>query len=388
MQKEYNANNPEVRFMRAYYKERLTFYEQIAFSEYTHNQLLEFGQEASSLHKYILDCYEEEYQDFIDKVAEPVNARERLQRFLQELITFLGEKSERDLFHLYPQVTDLPLLKGSHYSGEILALNEQLEILANQAQNPIDIKECFTDAEAMRQWKMKTTLILKEMSAFMTWTLEQWRRGHSDSVPVFLLRDTLFPYFGYSLLWRKGLLPRAPKPMLLNRKFLLYNGGNEETYETLLLHTIYQGLTLHPQDAAQLSKIFREIIHTKEIPPRSQQETRAYINRLAGSNPLFIIESGLHGSMPLWVLSQCDNHGSFVLYTSGPWLKKVYQANIFRHNYNYLRDIETSVLQNSLFQFHAIEDQNIFIVKTREPMIERLALYELHEFMQLLENDI
>lgn len=367
-----------------YYQQRLVVYEQFDFTTCSRESLLEIGREASSLQKVLLDCYEEDYNEIMDPIVSQTNALERLQQFLQQVLQSLGETSPRALFHLYPEVVELNL-QPPYFTGETLELEVLLASLELHSQNPVDIRECFTDVQHMQHWQAKTALVLNEMLAFMIWTLQQLRRQPVGWVPVFLLRDTLFMYFGYRLLSRKGLLSVTPQPLLLNRKFLHVLEGNEDFFEVQLGDTLYQTLAERPQDATDFSKRFTQRLRQTTIPSSFQQETRAYLQRLVGSQPIFIIESGLHGTIPLWILSQCDNPGKFVLYTTAPWLYEVYDASIFHRNYNYLRDMETTVAQNFLFQFRAIEQQRVLVDKTGDPHIEKLALYELHHFRKLLE---
>jgi len=382
----FNADNTQVRFLAGYYQQRLAVYEHIEFSGYARKQLLDIGLEASSLKKFLLDCSEEGYHCFVDLIALPLKTLERLEIFLQRLLQFLGETSEQALFHLFPEVIEHSLLQPSHFEGETYELSALLESLEPQTQRPVEISDCFSDPQHLQQWQAKTALLMDEMLAFMEWTLKHFRRQPSGCVPVFLLRDTLILYFGYVWLFRHGLLPELPQPLLLNRKFLMVTEGNEDAYETVLLESLYEALSEHPQDTADFCKLASQHLHDKALPLSFQRETRAYLQRLAGSRPIFMVESGLHGSVPLWVLSQCENQGTFLMYTTAPWLREVYQENTFHQNYNYLRDMETSVAQNHLFQFRSIENQRILVNKTNQPHIEKLALYELHHFSRLLEK--
>ena len=382
----FNADNIQVRFLTGYYQQRLAVYEHIAFSGYTRKQLLDIGLEASSLKKFLLDCYEEGYDCFVDLIALPLNTLERLQKFLQRLLQFLGETSEQALFHLFPEVIEHSLLQPTHFDGEICELSALLESLEHQTQRPVDISGCFSEPQHLQQWQAKTALIMDEMLAFMGWTLQHFRRQPPGWTPVFLLRDTLILYFGYLWLFRNGLLPELPQPLLLNRKFLMVAEGNEDAYEAVLLESLYEALSEHPQDAADFCKLAGQHLQEKALPLSFQRETRAYLQRLVGARPILMIESGLHGSVPMWVLNQCENKGTFLLYTTAPWLREVYRDNTFHQNYNYLRDMETSVAQNDLFQFRSIENQRILVNKTSQPHIEKLALYELHHFRRLLEK--
>lgn len=386
----YNSHNwdgePEVRFTRNYIRQRLEDYESLEFSQHPRQRLLEIGQEASSIRKYIFDVRDEGYRQLTDAIVQPIDAMERLDRFLGRLVHLLGEPSERHLFHLYPQEIDLSILDASKFDGEKIELNALLEGLEQQTEPPVDVQGCFADLLQEKHWIAKTAILLNEVMKFLRWTLDQYRREPAGTVPVFLLRDTLFLYWGYKELYRQGLVTIEPQPLLLSRKFLLYTEGSEDAYMSVIGRSIYEALVEKPKDAESFRRLFNHFLQNKAIPISFQRETSAYLEQSIGLQPFFIVESGMIGSMPLWIMSQCENDGKFVMYTTVPWLEQLYGTNIFCRNYNYLRDIETSVAQESLFQFHSVENGQCWVRKTSNPLIEKLALFELHRFRELLES--
>ncbi|GEM_PF-1784026 len=382
----YESENQEIRFLARYYRQRLVFLEQIEFSAYQKNQLLDIGQEASSLNKLLIDLEDENYHDLIQQVAVPIHARERLQQFLRRLMQYLGETSEQALFYLYPETIELPLLQTAQFDGETFELRALLEWLDAQAEFPVDVNDCFETSLQMQQWQAKTTCIMREMLAYMAWTLQKYRLRPSGWAPVFMLRDTLFLYLGYVWLYRKGLLPETPQPLLLSRNFLRIAEGNEDCYESLLIDTIYHVLNEQPRNADIFFTKYAHALKNNRLPTTFQEKTRTYLHSLVGTRPVFIVESGMFGTMPLWVLTQCDNPGTFLLYNTVPWLFDIYSERVFHRNYNYLRDLETTVAQNYLFQLDTICNNKISVKKTGQPRIEKLALYELHVFRKLLEQ--
>ena len=378
--------DPEVRFMRNYIRQRLEDYESLEFSQHPRQRLLEIGQEASSIRKYIFDARDEGYHHFTDAIVRPIDAMARLDRFLGRLVHSLGAPSERHLFHLYPQEIDLAILHASKFDGEKIKLNVLLEGLEQQTETATDVQGCFADPRQEKHWIAKTAILLNETMKFLRWTLDQYRREPAGTVPVFLLRDTLFLYWGYKELYRQGLVTIEPQPLLLSRKFLLYTEGSEDAYMSVISRSIYEALAEQPKDAESFRRLFNHFLQNKALPISFQRETRAYLEQLVGLQPIFMVESGLAGSMPLWIMSQCENDGKFVMYTTAPWLEQLYGANIFCRNYNYLRDIETSVAQEFLFQFHSVENGQCWVRKTSNPLIEKLALFELQRFRELLAS--
>jgi hypothetical protein len=154
----------------------------------------------------------------------------------------------------------------------------------------------------------------------------------------------------------------------------------------VLSRSVYEALAEQPKDVESFRRLYNFFLQNKALPISFQRATRAYLEQLVGLQPIFIVESGVGGSMPLWITSQCENNGKFVMYTTMPWLEQLYGTNIFCRNYNYLRDIETSVAQEFLFQFHSVENGQYFVRKTGNPLVEKLALFELRRFRELLEN--
>jgi hypothetical protein len=229
--------DPEVHFTRNYIRQRLEDYESLEFSQHPRQKLLEIGREASSIRKFIFDCYDEGYHHFTDALVQPIDAMDRLDRFLGQLLYSLGESSERHLFHLYPQEIDLPILHTSKFDGEKIELNALLEGLEQQTGTSADVQGCFADPRQEKHWIAKTAILLNELMKFLRWTLEQYRRELAGTVPVFLLRDTLFLYLGYKELYRQGRVPIEPQPLLLSRKFLLYTEGSEDAYLSVLVTT-------------------------------------------------------------------------------------------------------------------------------------------------------
>jgi len=59
-----------------------------------------------------------------------------------------------------------------------------------------------------------------------------------------------------------------------------------------------------------------------------------------------------------------------------------YKGIIFRSNYNYLREMETLVCQNHLFDFHSYAQGQVQVKEFLDPKIQTLAQYELLLFRE------
>jgi hypothetical protein len=120
------------------------------------------------------------------------------------------------------------------------------------------------------------------------------------------------------------------------------------------------------------------------IPASFTQACRDYLATLAlDGTPLFI-ESGVQGTFPLFLLSLTDNIGEMVFYTTTPWLYPIYEPIVFRKNYNYLREMETIVAHDYLFQLKTMQDDKVLVEETTNERARHLALYEIQTFKAML----
>ena len=82
----------------------------------------------------------------------------------------------------------------------------------------------------------------------------------------------------------------------------------------------------------------------------------------------------------LFLLSLINDVGDMVFYTTTPWLYPLYEPIVFQRNYNYLREMETIVAHDHLFQFSAWRDDLVYVSETTNPRARQLALYEVQVF--------
>ncbi len=75
-----------------------------------------------------------------------------------------------------------------------------------------------------------------------------------------------------------------------------------------------------------------------------------------------------------------------VLYTTVPWLFPIYKPIVFRKNYNYLREMETIVAHDYLFQFKARREDSVYVEETTNEVAKSLALYEIHVFKSIVKH--
>jgi len=375
----------EIPFVTKYFQTRLKVYDQFDFSKCTTDELHDMASEASSLRKILFDYNEEGYTELSDSLNSEFDISNRLGNFLDEALPLLGGKSERELFCLYAEPVSLNILKQSHFKGgPEFELIEYLSHLDSLADQPPDISKCFENKNQMKLWLAKTNFVLSEMSEYLLWIIKRLQQRH-DAVPVLMLRDTLLIYFGIMWARRQGVSINKPEPLLMSRKFVGAVTGSEDMYlhisgyifHTLLHNNVLSDLTMFRDG------FIKKTLSDKSIDSRFVKASRDYLSSLTLSAAPLIIESGIHGVFPLWLLALNNNKGDFLLYSTAPWLYPIYKDILFRQNYNGLRDIETIVIHEHLFQIKDYCNGKVIVEEARNPVVMNLALYELCLFKKL-----
>jgi hypothetical protein len=232
----------------------------------------------------------------------------------------------------------------------------------------------------MQRWQAKTQVLMTEMAAFLQWICARLVQLN-PVVPVPLLRDTLLIHLGLTWLRHHGMPIHEPKPLIIGRKFADLCGDGRAIHGALG-NVIYRVLqAAHPCDLAMLRRQFATSVYADPaIPTSFTQACRDALATLAlDGTPLFI-ESGVQGTFPLFLLSLTGNTGDMVFYTTTPWLYPTYAPIVFRKNYNYLREMETIVAHDHLFQLKTVQDGKVLVEETTNEMARSLALYEIQMF--------
>jgi len=140
-----------------------------------------------------------------------------------------------------------------------------------------------------------------------------------------------------------------------------------------------------PCTLATLRRQFATAVHADPaISASFTQACRDYLASLTlDGTPLFI-ESGVQGTFPLFLLSLTGNTGDMVFYTTTPWLYPIYEHIVFRKNYNYLREMETIIAHDHLFQFKTVQDGKILVEETTNELARCLAFYEIQTFKAIV----
>jgi hypothetical protein len=376
-------------FIAQYYEERLHFYKRLDLTRCAEAELCDAAGEASALYKFLTDILEEGYTATVNRLVGQTDALNRLQRFLSTVLPQLGGSSERERFYLFSELIPLPQITAETFAGgTTFELQAYLNHLDHLSDSPVDIAPCFECADQRQRWQAKTQILMTEMVAFLHWICKRLAQP-VPLIPVPLLRDTLLIHLGLTGLRHHGMTIPEPKPLIIGRKFADLCGDGRDIHGALG-NVIYRVLqAARPCNLATLRRHFATAVHADPaIPTSFTQACRDYLATLAlDGTPLFI-ESGVQGTFPLFLLSLTGNTGEMVFYTTTPWLYPTYAPIVFRKNYNYLREMETIVAHDHLFQFKTVQNGKILVEETTNETARCLALYEIRTFKEIMMHSM
>ena len=352
-----------------YYTARLDFYEGLDIGALNQEILLDVLAEASALKKFMYDNKEEGYEDTYNEFCSRLDAVGRLDRFISQGLVETGN-TEEGLFYLYPY--NIKDSFNLDCPTKIYELKDFLEKLENLQETDLDQDLA---KHTSKSWLDKTDLVLSEMAIYTNWAYTA-KPGNGF---ICLLRDALIPYLGFR---QKGA---DAVPLLLSRKFFAPYGN---VFYRCITPPIYDIISVNPQTGFQelRSQYKQQLLACidKELAEAIKAAKHYLSSVIKTSETYTVIESGVQGSMPLFAGSIAQNISGFLMYTTAPWLKAQYQDIIFRKNYNYLREMETLVCQNYLFDFHSFHGGKVYIQEYQDPIIRNLAYYEILAYRKKL----
>lgn len=328
--------------------------------------------EALTIRKVLDDYISEGYAEYVKAALEPGDAGLRLDALLR------NASLPKDNVQLAMDGGQLGLLFMAGASWE---LPDYLEKLSQLDVLP-EISKHFPDEDSAMRWKEQTERVLKEMAAYLDWVMRAL--DNADAQPVMLLRDALLIHLG--LQWKGGY---SPKALIFNRAFTNAYGEFEEIYEILIYEALYKSLAESdaPLSLGELRHHYREeALANGLLPEDFVGDTKRQLQMLGLEKPPMFVESGVNGTFPLWLLSHFGDEGGMVLYNTVPWLYEIYDRVAFR-GYEFLRDVETIVSHNWLFQLD-LDSPKVIPSKIRETTDSRtldLAHYEIVTFRRMVE---
>jgi len=151
-------------FLTRYYQVRLQDFEQLDPEHCTTDELLKMAAEVSSLHKFIMDSYEEGYTESTNRIVSQTDALKRLQRVLTMVLQRLGPPYEPERFYLCPELVNIDNIDMEQFEGgQTFELLAYLDHIDHQSESAIEIGHCFESADQQQRWQNKTQVVMTEM---------------------------------------------------------------------------------------------------------------------------------------------------------------------------------------------------------------------------------
>ena len=214
---------------------------------------------------------------------------------------------------------------------------------------------------------------LKELRRF-----SQWIGYEEDTAYIFLLRDTLLPLVHFLDKKRTHVYP-----WLLSRKSFAELTGAENADDEIRA-AVYRALEVGCADFQAFSRVvLPDIREALRRYPRAETCLR---DMLAGidARKIHIIESGCCGTFPLLLMS-LDDRADVRMYTTYPYLERLYTSRIYTARYEENRLFETMASQDAYLRYSSFRNGTFYVQKCTSADVERQALSEI-KAMQTEKN--
>lgn len=350
------------------YRERIAQLESLIDDPFSDTGLAGLCREASAMKKFLLDIRAEGYEYTYARFNEELDTVARLDRILAAGFARMDECRGENAFMLCE--AEPLVVMDSSLPYRTVELHTYLAELAAVSSADIDMDL----VNSVPGWVERTEVILGAVRDYVRWI--------AASAPsprcICLLRDTLLVHFG---LQQCGL---HSVPLMLGRAFL--RQYDDSYFDDPVMDVLYTVLHHDADIPGSVAERYRSRYRAIADERRAAMDgrIRQLLDRALDGGGYTAIETGLQGTMPLLLHAVDDRVDGFLMYTTVPWLVPHYRDCIYTDNYHHLRDLETIVTHDALFQFDEERDGIVFIREYDNPLIRALAYYEIVRFRELL----
>ncbi len=331
----------------------------------------EIVHEAQMLLKEILDLKDQGYMYSYNKMNDELDSENRLTNFI---------------------------LKNNAKIIKPLELSKKKVKYATQQ---IFLSNYLVELQALADKKVSLEDVNPLMYDIYNYIKRLFSSATEDTAYIFLLRDTLLPYFAFSkwakqkniktyawLIGRKWLgmfpsLKSIESGNLENDVQSVNFGTNDEVYE-MIYQCLFTALDEENNNfevfASKVSKyINKELVQF----PTMKNELQKLLSTIK-EKKIIIVESGRFASIPM-LLRAIDKRVDFRLFTTTPQFYGVYKEKYFSKEYDKNRLFETLYCQDRLFQFAGFKDGEFMIKKTTDKDVEAQSLKELKQWDKITD---
>ena len=303
---------------------------------------------ARQLLKLLDDLLDEGYTELADRLEEARSGAS----FLRE---YLGKN------HVAPfpmPVKEFDMQKLSYGAEEIELCGAIDDVVRTAKQTEAKEKPAF----------------LNRLQDFCRWI------GYDDGTAyLFLLRDTLLPYVYFLNRGRKRVFP-----WLLSRKSFGELTGRDNA-DDAIRGAVYRALEAGCGDFQEFARrVLPEIRETIGRYPRAEGCLREMLKKIDAER-ILVIESGCCGTFPLLLMS-LDERVDLRMYTTYPYLTKVFAGRIFTEAYEENRLFETMLSQEAFSRYSSLRDGRFHVRKCTDAAVEERALAEIQGMLTETED--
>jgi hypothetical protein len=175
-------------------------------------------------------------------------------------------------------------------------------------------------------------------------------------------------------------------PLLIGRKFLsLYSKNSDykdEIYDRI--HSaIFNALDNNPENFDEYKTIVKSDIKTlfNDYTDLYNDLTAIFSN--IQCKKILVVESGYIGSIPM-LLACFDDRVDFKLFSTVPFLYKVYEGKYYTDEFDKMRLFETIQAQDVLFKLSSFRSGEFYITETVSNKIQEISINEIKSWEKIL----
>lgn len=197
---------------------------------------------------------------------------------------------------------------------------------------------------------------------------------YENTAYVFLLRDTLLPYFYF-----KGRFSKNLYPFIISRSFfncVFKKGGVDDIIRSAVFKALEEGIC---DFESYFSFCKKEICKSLTPFPEIIAAVKGLLSEIE-CDGITVVETGVYATFPL-LLSALDDRVDFKMYTTVPYLYEIYKDRIYTRAYENIRRFETLCCHNNLFQLTAFGGGKFYVSENVEKATVERALKEINAFL-------
>lgn len=311
------------------------------------------------------------------RIDSTLDANARINRFLRQMLSASEPQNRRVEERM---ILPMPRWREPSRHAITYTVEEYLSYLeATVSTMPSSVVPC--DGQPTRL----TESLSRRLIGFLSTLAGQPRRA-SPSVVLFLLRDTLLLCLGMRLLGRSGW-PIDARGLLINRKFLDHVGERigrgrlyVDCYNAIFVALEQTGTGFGAGYVAAYRRVLARTFGD-HFTGFEDVLARLVSQSVVPVGHCIVVDNGVHGTMPLLCMATMPTITDLRMYTAVPWLQAFYGHRIHSSRSTHMREHESLLCQERLFQCQAITGDGVLVAETSDENVRREGYREIRAFL-------